>query len=61
MWMLTLLNQYPFFSVAQYYEGVVHAGEYARLVREPTNPYDRNAIRMENMRFMKVLQGCPNV
>ena len=29
----------------QYYRGVVHQGEFVHLVREPTNQYDRNAIR----------------
>uniref|UniRef100_A0A7S2SCS7 Uncharacterized protein n=1 Tax=Rhizochromulina marina TaxID=1034831 RepID=A0A7S2SCS7_9STRA len=33
----------------QYYEGVIHAGEMARLMREPHNPYDQNAIRVTNM------------
>jgi len=38
----------------QYYAGVVHAGEMAGLVREPSNPYDKNAIRVENLGGTKV-------
>eukprot|EP00170_Pyropia_yezoensis_P001465 contig_6460_g1469 len=33
----------------RYYQGVVHQGEWVELVREPSNPYDANAIRVENM------------
>jgi SWI/SNF-related matrix-associated actin-dependent regulator of chromatin subfamily A3 len=29
----------------RYYTGKAHPGEYVRLAREPSNPYDRNAIR----------------
>jgi SWI/SNF-related matrix-associated actin-dependent regulator of chromatin subfamily A3 len=29
----------------RYYTGKAHPGEYVHLVREPSNPYDRNAIR----------------
>eukprot|EP00854_Cymbomonas_tetramitiformis_P029430 gene29430-36654_t len=32
----------------QYYPGVAHAGEYVNLVREAQNPYDRNAVRVDN-------------
>jgi len=38
----------------RYYDGVAHAGEYVKLAREPENPYDRNAIRVENMLGEKV-------
>jgi SWI/SNF-related matrix-associated actin-dependent regulator of chromatin subfamily A3 len=38
----------------KYYKGVAHPGEYIKLVREPTNPYDRNAIRVDNIRNEKV-------
>ncbi|KAF7790393.1 hypothetical protein EIP86_001348 [Pleurotus ostreatoroseus] len=33
----------------QYYKGLVGAGEEVRLVREPRNRYDRNAIKVENI------------
>lgn len=33
----------------RYYTGVAHPGEYVRLVREPRNPYDRNAVRVDNI------------
>ncbi|CAM9642441.1 unnamed protein product, partial [Discosporangium mesarthrocarpum] len=33
----------------RYYSGVAHRGEYVTLVREPRNPYDSNAIRVDNM------------
>jgi SWI/SNF-related matrix-associated actin-dependent regulator of chromatin subfamily A3 len=29
----------------RYYSGKAHPGEYVHLAREPSNPYDRNAIR----------------
>lgn len=29
--------------------GVVHAGELANVVREPHNPYDRNAIKITSL------------
>ena len=32
----------------QHYDGVVSKREQLRLVREPLNPYDRNAIRVDN-------------
>mmetsp|Transcript_45123 Transcript_45123/g.94645 ORF Transcript_45123/g.94645 Transcript_45123/m.94645 type:complete len:876 (+) Transcript_45123:187-2814(+) len=38
----------------RYYSGVAHPGEYVSLVREPRNPYDRNAIRVDNLRGEKV-------
>ncbi|KAH8076538.1 helicase [Aureococcus anophagefferens] len=33
----------------QYYGGVIHRGEMANLVREPANPYDGNAVRVDNL------------
>jgi SWI/SNF-related matrix-associated actin-dependent regulator of chromatin subfamily A3 len=38
----------------RYYSGVAHPGEYVVLVREPSNPYDCNAIRVDNLRGEKV-------
>ncbi|CAB9507222.1 regulator of chromatin subfamily A member 3-like 1 [Seminavis robusta] len=38
----------------RYYKGTAHAGEYVSLVREPDNPYDANAIRVDNMAGDKV-------
>ncbi len=38
----------------RYYSGVARPGEYVVLVREPSNPYDRNAIRVDNLRGEKV-------
>lgn len=38
----------------RYYHGVAHPGEYIELVREPHNPYDRNAIRADNLRGEKI-------
>ncbi|KAJ6499180.1 SNF2 family N-terminal domain-containing protein [Mycena sanguinolenta] len=38
----------------QYYRGMVGAGEEVRLTREPTNPYDRNAIKVENIASTQV-------
>lgn len=38
----------------RYYPGVAHPGEYVNLIREPSNPYDRNAIRVDNMHSIKV-------
>ena len=38
----------------QYYKGVIHAGELANLVREPNNPYDRNAIAVKNLSMTAV-------
>ena len=32
----------------------MHPGEYVTLVREPHNPYDRNAVRVESMRGVQV-------
>lgn len=33
----------------RYYGGIAHAGEYVALVREPNNPYDANAVRVDNL------------
>ena len=33
----------------RYYKGTVHRGEHVRLAREPTNLYDANAIRVDNI------------
>lgn len=38
----------------QYYHGTVNNREMVRLIREPHNAYDRNAIRVENMRGEQV-------
>jgi HIRAN domain len=34
--------------------GVIHAHEYVNFIREPHNPYDRNAIRVVNMAGIQV-------
>ena len=33
----------------QDYAGTAHHGEHVRLIREPNNPHDRNAIRVDNI------------
>lgn len=38
----------------RYYKGVAYPGEFVKLVREPHNPYDKNAIRVDNMRDEKI-------
>ena len=38
----------------QYYDGIVSRKEQVSLVRQPNNPYDRNAIRVENIRGEQV-------
>ncbi|KAK7005619.1 DNA repair protein rad5 [Favolaschia claudopus] len=38
----------------QYYSGMVGAGEEVRLTREPTNQYDRNAIKVQNISSTQV-------
>jgi SWI/SNF-related matrix-associated actin-dependent regulator of chromatin subfamily A3 len=37
-----------------YYNGIAHAGEFVQLRREPNNPYDRNAVRVDSLRGDKV-------
>ncbi len=38
----------------RFYDGVVYPGEMVVLRREPTNPYDANAIRVDNLAGIKV-------
>jgi hypothetical protein len=38
----------------RYYSGTAHPGEYVILRREPRNPYDSNAVRVDNMHGEKV-------
>jgi SWI/SNF-related matrix-associated actin-dependent regulator of chromatin subfamily A3 len=38
----------------RYYKGEAHPGEYVTLTREPHNMYDRNAVRVDNLRGEKV-------
>jgi len=38
----------------RFYDGVAHPGEYVKLIREPRNPYDRHAVRIDNLRGNKV-------
>ncbi|EDR08813.1 SNF2 superfamily protein, partial [Laccaria bicolor S238N-H82] len=38
----------------QYYKGLVGPGEEVLLVREPNNPYDRNAIQVKNIGHVQV-------
>ncbi|KAI9463683.1 SNF2 family N-terminal domain-containing protein [Lactarius psammicola] len=38
----------------QYYKGLVDVGEQVRLIREPHNKYDRNAIAVQNIGRMQV-------
>ena len=33
---------------------MAHLGEFVNLVREPRNPYDRNAIRVDNLASQQV-------
>ena len=53
-------NEVPFTTVTvkvvglRYYDGIVHKGEWAKLVREPHNPYDKNAVRVTTMEGAKV-------
>lgn len=38
----------------RYYKGIAHPGEFVSFVREPQNPYDPNAIRVDNMHGEKI-------
>ena len=38
----------------RFYTGIVHRNEMVMLVREPQNPYDPNAIRVDNLSGIKV-------
>ena len=38
----------------QYYQGVINVGELTKMKREPQNPYDSNAIRVDNMNDIQV-------
>lgn len=38
----------------RYYNGIATQSEFVSLVREPRNPYDRNAIRVDNVRRQQV-------
>ena len=38
----------------RYYQGTVHAGEYVTINREPRNPYDANACRVDNLAGVQV-------
>ena len=38
----------------QYYPGEVRNREYVKVVREPRNPYDANAVRVDNMNGAKI-------
>lgn len=40
----------------QYYRGIATVDESLLLVREPNNPYDRNAIRVDNILGIQVGQ-----
>jgi hypothetical protein len=40
----------------QYYRGIATTGENLLFVREPRNPYDRNAIRVDNVANIQVGQ-----
>lgn len=43
----------------RYYSGHADMGEYIYLLREPNNPYDKNAIRADDIRGYQL--GCaPN-
>jgi hypothetical protein len=43
----------------QFYRGTAHPGEYVTLVREPHNPYDSNAIRCDNSKYMSKIVCSP--
>ncbi|KAF0472323.1 SNF2 family helicase [Gigaspora margarita] len=38
----------------QYYNGIINKGEAVTLIREPSNPYDKNAIRVDNIMGVQV-------
>ncbi|KAK3678603.1 hypothetical protein LTR78_001901 [Recurvomyces mirabilis] len=38
----------------QYYRGLASPGEYVLLLREPGNPYDKNAIRVDNIAHQQI-------
>lgn len=38
----------------RYYRGYATTGEHVTLNREPTNPYDRNAIRVDNVMGVQI-------
>ncbi|RIB17795.1 hypothetical protein C2G38_2186386 [Gigaspora rosea] len=38
----------------QYYNGIINKGEAVTLIREPSNPYDKNAIRVDNIMCVQV-------
>ncbi|KAK4580025.1 hypothetical protein LTR86_000227 [Recurvomyces mirabilis] len=38
----------------QYYRGLASPGEYVLLLREPSNPYDANAIRVDNIAHQQI-------
>jgi len=38
----------------RYYDGSATVGEYVMVRREPGNPYDRNAIRIDNVRRQQI-------
>jgi hypothetical protein len=48
MWLMTAYQTLPTDA------GVIHAHEYVNFIREPHNPYDRNAIRVVNMAGIQV-------
>jgi SWI/SNF-related matrix-associated actin-dependent regulator of chromatin subfamily A3 len=38
----------------RFYSGFANSGEHVMVKREPTNPYDRNAIRVNNVMGMQI-------
>ena len=54
--LLTYYDPFDLFSNnrSRFYDGTAHAGEYINIVREPHNPYDGNAIRVDNLQGEKV-------
>lgn len=51
---LTKVSKFIYIVGLQHYHGVAHPGEYVNLVREANNKYDRNAIRVLNLRYAQV-------